>query len=115
MAVLRIKSSAILEVIISMVLITLTISLMMVIQLKLIQSNSFKYKIEALSLLNTEINNLKKHTTPLIDSEESRGALLVIRKYTSYNGYSDLVLCCITIYSPEKLKLNEHKLLISLQ
>jgi hypothetical protein len=24
-------------------------------------------------------------------------------------------LCCITIYSPEKLKLNEHKLLISLQ
>lgn len=115
MAVLRLKASAILEVIISMVLLTLTISLMMVIQLKLLQSNSFKYKTEALSILNTEVINLQKHITPLIDTEANRGSLILVKKFTSYDGYPDIVMCNIAIYSPDKMKLVEHKLLISLR
>ena len=59
MVVLKLKASALIEVIISMLLISLAFAVVMIVLLNISQSYTIKEKIIALSVLNAEIDAIK--------------------------------------------------------
>ena len=113
MAILKLKASALIEVIISLLLISITFATVMTVVLNIRRAHSLKEKVIALSILNNEIDSIKNKESPLIDSRKQVNNLYVELQYMPYPGFENLVSCRITI-SSGLVKLIDHKLLISL-
>ena len=116
MAIHRIKASALIEVIVSLVLITLAVGMLMTIHLKLLASNEGERKWRAVSLLNIEKEIIKNRKILLIDATESIDDLYIKRIFKTDSRSKDIVVCELSVgIEPTGRVLAQHCFMINIK